>query len=192
MIVAGTTVVREIAVDRAVVMWNYLDFAHLTVVHANYRRAELVYEDDNVVLEHLVHRVPFLPFLRSRSLHFFVKRPPGELFAFTQGLFGIPVVTRIKVESLGEDLSRITVQYRFALDGWRRWLRPWIPAIARRWNERTWQEDLPLKLRRQRALRAGLGGALRTDFRVLPSVLYPEESLRLMRLLLGDEPERVG
>ena len=38
-----------------------------------------------------------------------------------------------------------------------------MPWLIRRWNEKVWQEDLPLKLRRQKVMRNGF-----VDFSGLP------------------------
>ncbi len=40
------------------------------------------------------------------------------------------------------------MNYKFLLSGWKIILTPIIKFLAPKWNERSWQEDLPLKQRR--------------------------------------------
>ncbi len=157
---------RVIPVSTATVLWNYLDFEHLSVVHKNYTNAEFIYEDEHVVLEMLSFKIPFFSFLHSNSLHFFVKKSPQELVAFNLGLFGIPSITRIQIHELEQQQSEITVTHRFILRGWTQLLAPLFPKMIERWNKQVWNEDLPLKLRRQQMLNWGF-----RDFIGLPSTL---------------------
>lgn len=147
--------VREAPVSASVGWWNQMDLDHLTVVHAGYVRAEVLDETDHAAVLLLRFRVPFFPWVHSRSIHYVVKRPPDELLVFNQGLFGIPIFTRIRITELAEKRSRYETWYRFHLEGWRRALSPFLGPLVRRWNERTWREDLPLKIRRQERLDAG-------------------------------------
>ena len=155
MKIVERTIVRDIDVRRDAVIWNYLDFEHLARVHHGYVSAELIYEDENVALEHLTLRVPFLPFLHSRSTHFIVKRLPEEILAWNVGLFAIPSATRIQLDALSPQRCRVSVTHRFALVGIRRIFAPLLPLFIRRWNEKVWREDLPLKLRREEVLQRG-------------------------------------
>lgn len=182
------TFVREIAVPRSVVLWNYLDLEHLRVVHRGYVASELIYEDERVALEHLTLRVPYLPFVRSRSVHFFVKNLPGEIIAWNIGLFGIPCATRIILEELEAEHCRITTTYRFWLAGWRRLLAYVLPTMIRRWNDRIWDEDFPMRERRHRVLKAGFTDAKtenvdRDKLPVRASLLWPYPHGPLSRML---------
>ena len=155
MKIVERTFTREVAVRREVALWDYLDFEHLTRVHAGYVRGELIYEDEKVALEHLTLRVPFFPFLHSQSVHFIVKRLPEEILAWNVGLFSIPSATRIEIQETSSASCRVQVTYRFALAGARQLLIPFLPRLLERWNEKVWQEDLPLRMRREEVLRRG-------------------------------------
>jgi len=176
------TIVREVAVRREVVVWNYLDFEHLVHVHSGYVKAELIYEDERVALEHLTLKVPYFPFLHSRSVHFIVKKLPEEILAWNIGLFSLPSATRIQMEALSPQSTRVTVTYRFALTGLRQLLAPVLPFLIDRWNERVWREDLPLKLRREEVLQRGFAETT-PPASIRKSLVYPYPHGPLSRLL---------
>ena len=44
------------------------------------------------------------------------------------------------------------MNYKFHLEGWRIILKPLLKKMILIWNEKVWQEDLPVKLRRQKVL----------------------------------------
>jgi hypothetical protein len=45
------------------------------------------------------------------------------------------------------------MRYQFDLKGWRIILKPVLKQLIPIWNQRVWDEDLPVKLRRQKVLR---------------------------------------
>lgn len=155
--------VREVDAGRAAVLWNYWDHEHLVVVHGNYTDAKILYEDDRMAALLLSYRLPVLSFLISHSLNIMIQRSPEVIKAINIGLFGVPIITTIRVTEDRRDHSRIRIRYRFFLPGWRVLLAPFIARMVPRWNERVWEEDLPLKVRRQKVLRLGF-----RDFYGLP------------------------
>ena len=60
----------------------------------------------------------------------------------------------------------VEVNYKFKFTGLRILLYPLIKFLIPRWNKRTWNEDLPLKLRRQKIKRMNF-----KDFKGLPKKL---------------------
>lgn len=57
--------------------------------------------------------------------------------------------TTITVKEINSNECRVTMNYKFYLNGWRRILRPILKRLIPKWNEKIWLEDLPIKLRRQ-------------------------------------------
>ena len=47
------------------------------------------------------------------------------------------------------------MNYKFYLNGWRKLLKFLLKKLVPIWNEKVWQEDLPVKLRRQKMLDLG-------------------------------------
>ena len=60
------------------------------------------------------------------------------------------------------------MNYKYIFKGWKQWLVPIMEPILKRlvvfWNKRQWEEDLPIKLRRQKVMRLGF-----KDFKGLPN-----------------------
>lgn len=111
----------------------------------------------------LSYRLPLFRFVISHSLNIMIQRSAEVIKAINIGLFGVPILTTIRVTEDRRDHSVIHIRYRFFLLGWRVILTPFIERMVPRWNERVWQEDLPLKVRRQKVLRLGF-----QDFYGLP------------------------
>jgi hypothetical protein len=86
-------------------------------------------------------------------------------YAFTNytTMFGIPVLTTIAVDEPEPELTVFRTRHVFLVSGWRRILCPVLRWLVPLWNEKIWKEDLPLKLRRHKALKAGF-----KDFNGLP------------------------
>lgn len=150
--------VREVDAAPAVVLWNYWDHEHVTVVHKNYSAAHVLYEDSRTCVDFTALRLPFLGFLLSHNIVTTVLLENGPRYAFrvmTMGLLGLPFIGTVEIDPAGPDRSRVRVGYRIPLEGWHAALRPLLKAMARRWHERFWDEDLPIRLRRQKVLRLG-------------------------------------
>ncbi|TSC63366.1 MAG: hypothetical protein G01um1014106_512 [Parcubacteria group bacterium Gr01-1014_106] len=162
--VVERTYTRELDAGRAAVLWNYWDHEHLVVVHSNYTDAKIIYENDFMAALLLTYRLPVFSFLKSHSLNVMIQHSPDVIKAVNVGLFGVPVLTTIRIEEDRHDHCRITMNYRFFLMGWKRILAPLLSFMIPKWNEQVWQEDLPLKLRRHKMLRLGF-----KDFYGLPS-----------------------
>ena len=156
-------IVREIDAARAVVLWNYWDHEHLYVVHKNYTSAKVVYEDEKIAVYLLTFKLPVFSFLKSKSLNVMIQKDRNTIKVYNVGLFGLPSATTIVVEELGKDRSKITMNYKFVLTGWKNILAPFLPGMIIKWNQQVWEEDLPLKIRRQKVLRNGF-----VDFMGLP------------------------
>ncbi len=161
--VVERTFTRAGDAGRAAVLWNYWDHEHLVVVHQNYTDARIIYENDTMAALLLTYRLPVFSFVKSHSLNVMVQHGPNVIKAVNIGLFGVPVLTTITIEEAPRDHSTIRITYRFFLLGWRVLLAPLLGRMIPRWNERVWQEDLPLKRRRQKVLRLGF-----KDFYGLP------------------------
>lgn len=146
---------RQVAAAPAVILWNYWDHEHLIVVHPNYTAAKVVYDDDRIGVYLLSYKLPIFSFMTSHSLNVQIQAAPDTIKVFNVGLFGVPVATTIVVKELRQDLCEVTMTYKFLLKGWRRILEPFLPPMAARWNAKVWDEDLPLKERRTKALRMG-------------------------------------
>jgi hypothetical protein len=149
-------VVRELDVSAAVGWWNHWDHEHSMVVHGeSWLDGHMLYEDEKTAMAFVTIRVPVFSFLRSTAMNVNLKYDADTMYTLHLGLFGIPSITKIAIREDRSDHIVHRTTYTFFLRGWRRLLAPVLPAMIRRWNERVWREDLPLKLRRQKMLRHG-------------------------------------
>ena len=160
--VVEKTIVREIDASVASCMWNYWDHDHLAVVHKNYLSAKIIYENDNSAI-YLLRYQALIPFFRTNSLNVMVRTDTNTLKAVNQGFLGTLAVTTIKMDQITSERTRITMTYKFLLSGWKTLFRKILPPLIERWNKQVWEEDLELKLRREKVLRYGF-----KDFQGLP------------------------
>ena len=66
--------------------------------------------------------------------------------------FGLESKTTIKIEEIDKNNCKINSNYKFHLEGWKIIFKPLLKVLIRKWNEKVWLEDLPVKLRRQKVL----------------------------------------
>ena len=71
------------------------------------------------------------------------------------------------------------MNYKFYLSGWRAILRPLLKRLIPIWNEKVWQEDLPVKLRRQKVIDMGF-----KDFWGLPNKVEDRKPNKTFKLNL--------
>jgi len=156
-------VVKEVAVSASVAEWNFWDFEHGQFVHKGHVEHWVLYEDSTTAVIISTMKVPVLSFLKYSSLHVMVRINERLSRAWNRGLLGVIAASNYQFESIGRDQTRITITYRFYLQGWRILLAPILYRQISQWSDRIWEEDLPLKLRRQRVMRLGF-----KDFTGLP------------------------
>ncbi len=173
------TYVREAPFSAAVMMWNHFDHEHLTVVHSGYTEAQILSESPHTVVSVITYKLPVFSFLRARSISTIVRTGEYSFQDFKMSLFGVPSIVSIDIEPKGKDMSRYTVKYQFILHGWRKLLAPIMYRMMDIWNERVWNEDLPLKIRRQLALRNGF-----KDFVGMPAKLADRRNDAPLRVKL--------
>ena len=154
---------RKVKASHAAIMWNYWDHEHLYVVHENYKDAKIIYEKDNYAVYLLTYKLPIFRFLTSKSLNIQILENKNTLKIFNMGFLNLPIHTTITVNEFDQDHSEVKINYKFYLKGWRRVLEPFLPKMIKSWNEKTWREDLSLKLRRTKIQRLGF-----KDFTGLP------------------------
>jgi hypothetical protein len=155
---------RELDVSPAVGMWNIWDFEHAQWVHrSTYSSFRVAYEDDRMALLLVRMRLPFLPFVKSDGVNVLVRKNDETTEIFNLGLFGLFSNATLTCRPAGKDRCLFTFRYRVILRGWQCLLRPLLPFFFSRWQTRIWDEDLPLKRRRQKMVRWGF-----VDFVGLP------------------------
>jgi hypothetical protein len=145
---------KEIECSAEVAKWNYWDHEHLDVIHEGYEKVDILYENNNFSFGISTLKIPVIPFLTAKSPLFLVQHDENTQFTFASQ-FGVLSKTTIKVNPQTRSSCKIVMNYKFYLNGWRIILKPILSRLIPIWNEKVWQEDLPVKLRRQKIIDMG-------------------------------------
>ena len=166
MKILDITFKRKVNCSVNVCKWNHWDHDHINYTHKNiYKVAQIFYEDDRVTLCYHRMKIPLIPFLTVSTLDFTALKDKNTVV--TYGFqFGIPSLSTTKYKEISKNKCLVEVNYKFKFTGVQILLYPLIRFLIPRWNERTWNEDLPLKLRRQKIKRMNF-----RDFKGLPKKL---------------------
>ena len=172
MKILSRTFKRKVNSSLNVCLWNHWDCDHINYVHKGfYTESEIFYEDDRFVLIFHSLKVPLIPFLKISTIDVTVLKDKNTVC--TYGFqFGIPSLSTAKYKEIAKDKCLVEVNYKFKFTGLNILFYPLIKYLIPRWNERTWNEDLSLKLRRQKVIRMNF-----KDFRGLPKKIKERKFL---------------
>lgn len=137
-----------------VAQWNYMDPEHLQVVHSGYSDVQILFEDGHNSLTRTRVKIPIVPFVRLNTVMFVSFLDSRTQVTYSQQ-FGIWSRTTIKCIEVAPSETLIEMTYEFELVGWKTIFAPYLRRGIPKWNKRVWDEDLPLKLRRQWVLDNG-------------------------------------
>ena len=163
MKILDVTFKRKVNCSANVCKWNHWDHEHLHYTHKSfYKKTQIFYEDDRVVFVWHEMHVPLIPFLNVSTYDLTVLKDNNTVV--TYGFqFGVPSCSTATYKDISKDKCSVEVNYKFQFTGMLILLYPLIKLMIPKWNERTWNEDLPLKLRRQKVKRMNF-----KDFKGLP------------------------
>ena len=163
MKILDVTFKRKVNCSANVCKWNHWDHDHINYIHKGiYKEAEIFYEDDRVVLFFHKMRIPMIPFLTVNTLDMTALKDKNTVVTYGFQL-GIPSLSTAKYKDIAKDKCLVEVNYKFKFTGLQILLYPLIKFLIPKWNRRTWLEDLPIKLRRQKLKRMNF-----KDFKGLP------------------------
>ena len=164
MKILDVTFKRKVNCSTNVCLWNHWDGDHINYIHGGmYNETEIFYEDDRVALTYHSINVPLIPFLKVNTVDMAVLKDKNTVC--TYGFqFGIPSLSTARYKDIAKDKCMVEVNYKFKFTGLKILLYPLIKYLIPKWNERTWNEDLPLKLRRQKVKRMNF-----KDYKGLPN-----------------------
>ena len=163
MKILDVTFKRKVNCSTNVCLWNHWDGDHINYIHGGmYNETEIFYEDDRVVLFYHKLKIPLIPFIKISTIDMTALKDKNTVC--TYGFqFGIPSLSTAVYKDVGKDKCSVTVNYKFKFTGLQILLYPLIKFLLPKWNNRTWHEDLPLKLRRQKITRLNF-----KDYKGLP------------------------
>ena len=154
---------KTINCSKEVAFWNYWDHEHLDVVHSGYKKSDILYDRNNFMFRVDKIKLPIIPFFKLTTPIFMVQHNENTLFSHAVQL-GIISKTTITINELSKTSCEIIMNYKFYLDGWRKFLKPFLKLMIPKWNEQVWLEDYPVKIRRQKILDMNF-----KDFKGLPN-----------------------
>ena len=154
---------KTVNCSKEVIFWNYWDHEHLDVVHGGYTKSDILYEFKNSMFRIDKMKIPFVPFLKIRTIFFMVQQDPNTLITYASQL-GILSMTVVRVEEFEHAKCKVNIEYNFQLEGFQMLFEPVIKFMLKKWNNKVWSEDLKLKLRRQKVINLGF-----KDFKGLPN-----------------------
>ena len=156
---------KEIESGREAVLWNYWDHEHLDIVHKNsFTDIKIFYEDSKMAIILNTFRLPIFKFIKNTGMSTYVFHEKYKFSDFQMLMFGIPFCSTITLHEITSSRCKIEMHYRYYLSGWKNLIfKPLLKIMANRWNQQLWDEDLSLKLRRQKVMASGF-----KDFNGLP------------------------
>lgn len=164
------TVEKVEACSPATAAWNYWDLEHSPFIHSGFVKSQVLYDCAEATVLWVEIRLPFLGFLKSGAMHVLTRPSEFEFVAFSR-FFGAPSRTTYTLTPEPGGGTRYRIEYLMDLPRWMAVLRPFLPALLRRWNDRVWDEDVPLRRRRELVMGWGF-----RDFHGLPE--RPEDRVR--------------
>lgn len=136
-----------------VVKWNSWDGEHLASVHKAYSNPQALYVNRNIGLSIDSFSVPYIP-IKFKTMFFTVQDSNTTQLSYAKNIFFLAKNT-ISLKKISDKKTVVEVTYEFELNFFMNLFRNLITRYITKWNEIVWKEDLPLKLRRQRALEYG-------------------------------------
>ena len=167
-------VVCENIVDAVpeVVKWNSWDGEHLRTVHAAYSEPQSLLSCPGTGLIIDRFRIPFLG-IRFKVMVFATQWNDSTQISYALTPFFLSK-NAIEVIPVGDKQTKVKVTYEFSGNFFQSLMFPLFGMLIKKWNKQVWLEDLPLKLRRQKALEYGF-----VDFQGLPTNVSERSDISL-------------
>jgi len=173
------TIKKNINCTRDVAFWNYWDHEHLDVIHHGFAEPHILYKDKNFMYRVDAIKIPYLPFIKISTPMFMVQHNDNTLYTYATQL-GIDSRNKITINDIGVQKCEIIMNYKFLLKRWHLPFKNLLKRIFLKWNERVWNEDYPVKIRRQKVLNMNF-----KDFVGLPNnILDRKSQVKIYKLSL--------
>ena len=144
-----------------VIKWNQWDFEHLRSVHSSYGDPKILVSNKETIVFIDSFKIPLVG-IRFKSLVYSTQWSDSVQVSFTQCILFLAKNT-IEIIQLEEKLTKVKVTYEVTGNFFQSLLFPIYKILFKKWNATVWKEDLPLKIRRQKALEYGF-----QDFEGIP------------------------
>jgi hypothetical protein len=148
-----------------VIKWNSWDGEHLRSVHSAYNIPLNLYCRSGLGLFIDKINIPFFP-IRIKLIVFTVQATENKQISFSLIPFLFLCKNSIEIIPIEKKKTLVRVTYEYEGNFFSSILFPLLKKMTIKWNAQVWKEDLPLKLRRQKALEYGF-----VDFIGLPNTI---------------------
>ena len=164
---------KEMDCSKEVVIWNYFDHQHVVGTHFKYySRYKIIAEKNEWSLVERFYRLPVIG-LKTSSHGFMYLENPNLIRSFQFGKLGMVVDQSIELNDLGPDRCLVTTEYRLEAPGIFKIFEPLWRRMTAKWFINTWDEDAPMRLRREKVWKLGFRNFSGIDY-INKKVAQPE------------------
>jgi hypothetical protein len=150
--------------SKEVVIWNYFDHEHVVGTHYKYyNKFNIVAEKDDWTLVERFYRLPIIG-LKTSSYGFMFMESPNLIRSIQFGKIGLVLDQTIHLTDIGPDRCLVATEYRLKAPFFFKLLAPLWKSITDRWFINTWDEDAPMRLRRQQVWNLGFRDFVGIDY----------------------------
>jgi len=168
------TIARTVDASKDVCLWNTWDHEHLFYVHQQFNSAKIIHENATSAVMETYIKIPFVP-KYMRSIHCLFEIADRNVLVIDTMPFGIIAQVEMIYEVISEKKTKLINNYNLDVPFFFYPAKPIMKYFIQKWNNINWMEDMPLKLRRQKAVDLGF-----RDFRgIVGSENAPKQIVRL-------------
>jgi hypothetical protein len=148
------TIEREVAASKDVCLWNTWDHEHLFYVHKQFNSAKILHENATCAVLETKIKIPFLPIF-MKSIHCLYEIADRNVLVIDTMPLGILAKVEMIYEEISEKKTKLINNYNLNVPFYFYPFRGIMKYFILKWNRINWEEDMPLKLRRQKAMDLG-------------------------------------
>lgn len=151
---------KKIKCSPEINVWNIFDSEHPKYIHGSRKLKDgmdqsfILFEKNNFNITLESQKLPIFSFIKRKSLMLHYANPDNSVTQYSC-FWGIPILQHYTAEIQPDKKTLFKIQIAFYLEGLSVLLSPILDRYTRYWLENTWNEDLILKLRREKFLNLG-------------------------------------
>jgi hypothetical protein len=155
---------KDMDCSKEVVIWNYFDHEHVVGTHYKYyNRYKIIAEQNDWCLVERFYKLPIIRYKTSSHGFMFLENP-NLIRSYQFGKLGMTLDQKMIFEDLGPEKCKVTCEYRLEVPGFMKVFEPLWKRITAQWFIDTWDEDAPMRLRRQQVWKLGFRDFLGIDY----------------------------
>tara|TARA_A100001011_G_scaffold271880_1_gene281180 strand:- start:1136 stop:1720 length:585 start_codon:yes stop_codon:yes gene_type:complete len=148
------TIERVVNASKDVCLWNTWDHEHLFYVHKQFNSARILHENSTCAVLETKIKIPFLPIF-MKSIHCLYEIADRNVLVIDTMPLGILARVEMLYKELSEKETMLTNNYNLSVPFYFYPFKGILKYFILKWNKINWEEDMPLKVRRQKAIDLG-------------------------------------